>query len=71
VKLSLYLCENYDALAWAMKLRVNPGVIWIQENWGSCSSAGTVTLAADLIGEDERFQDYITHSRARGLECGK
>ena len=48
--------------AWALKLRVNPRVIRIQEmprKWGSCSSAGTVTLARDLCEQDGPFQDYV------------
>ncbi len=50
------------ALAWAARLRVNPRVIRVQpmrRKWGSCSSAGTVTLAADLLEQDERFQDFV------------
>jgi predicted metal-dependent hydrolase len=50
------------ALAWAVKLKVNPRVVRVQElrrKWGSCSSAGTVTLAADLLDQDQRFQDYV------------
>jgi predicted metal-dependent hydrolase len=50
------------ALAWAVKLKVNPRVIRIQEmrrKWGSCSSAGTVTLASDLVDQDARFQDFV------------
>lgn len=50
------------ALAWAVKLKVNPRVVRVQEmrrKWGSCSSAGTVTLAADLLDQDEPFQDYV------------
>ena len=50
------------ALAWAIKLKVNPRVVRIQDmrrKWGSCSSAGTVTLATDLLDQDERFQDYV------------
>lgn len=50
------------ALAWAVKLKVNPRVVRVQEmrrKWGSCSSAGTVTLATDLLDQDERFQDYV------------
>jgi len=49
-------------LVWATKLRVNPKVIRVQEmrsKWGSCSSAGTVTLASDLAVQDPRFQDYV------------
>lgn len=64
MKSSLYPAQELRrrALAWAVKLRVNPRVIRVQEmrrKWGSCSSAGTVTLAADLVGQDERFQDYV------------
>jgi predicted metal-dependent hydrolase len=50
------------ALAWAVKLKVNPRVVRVQEmrrKWGSCSSAGTVTLAIDLLDQDEPFQDYV------------
>lgn len=50
------------ALAWAVKLRVNPRVIRVQDmrsKWGSCSSVGTVTLAYDLIEQAEPFQDYV------------
>ncbi len=50
------------ATAWAVKLRVNPRVIRIQQmrrKWGSCSSAGTVTIAADLVEQDDRFQDFV------------
>jgi predicted metal-dependent hydrolase len=50
------------ALTWAVKLAVNPRTVRIQEmrrKWGSCSSAGTVSLAYDLIHQSERFQDYV------------
>lgn len=50
------------AAAWAVKLRVNPRVVRVQEmrhKWGSCSSAGTVTLATDLMEQEDRFQDYV------------
>ena|SRR5947208_2311414 len=49
-------------LSWATRLRVNPKVIRVQhmrKKWGSCSSAGTVTLASDLVMQDERFQDFV------------
>ena len=48
--------------SWALKLRVNPRLIRIQEmprKWGSCSSGGTVTLARDLCERDGLFQDYV------------
>lgn len=27
--------------------------------WGSCSSAGTITLAVDLMRRDAGFQDFV------------
>jgi predicted metal-dependent hydrolase len=27
--------------------------------WGSCSSAGTITLAADLVRREAGFQDFV------------
>lgn len=64
MKSSLYPAQDLRrrALTWAVKLRVNPRVVRIQEmrrKWGSCSSAGTVTLAADLVNQDQRFQDFV------------
>ncbi|GHU15624.1 hypothetical protein AGMMS50225_28870 [Betaproteobacteria bacterium] len=50
------------ALAWALKLKVNPRAVRVQtmrRKWGSCSSAGTVTLASDLLDQESRFQDYV------------
>lgn len=50
------------AYAWALKLKVNPRVVRVQEmrrKWGSCSSTGIVTLALDLVDQDEPFQDYV------------
>jgi predicted metal-dependent hydrolase len=29
------------------------------DEWGSCSSACTVTLARDLVDQEARFQDYV------------
>lgn len=63
-KISLYPTQELKrrAMSWAVTLRVNPKVIRVQEmrrKWGSCSSAGTVTLASDLVERDERFQDYV------------
>lgn len=63
-KSSLYPTQELRrrALAWAVKLRVNPRVIRVQDmrrKWGSCSSAGTVTLASDLVDQDLRFQDFV------------
>ncbi len=64
MKFSLYPNQDLHrrALAWALKLKVNPRTVRIQamrHKWGSCSSAGTVTLATDLLDQDVRFQDYV------------
>lgn len=48
--------------AWAVRLRVNPKVVRVQEmrrKWGSCTSRGTITLAADLADQEQRFQDFV------------
>jgi predicted metal-dependent hydrolase len=63
-KASLYPTQELRrrALAWAVKLRVNPRVIRVQNmrrKWGSCSSAGIITLASDLVDQDPRFQDVV------------
>lgn len=47
---------------WAVKLRVMPHVVRVQRmtrKWGSCSSAGTITLAIDLDEQSEDFQDFV------------
>lgn len=47
---------------WAIKLKVKPLRVRIQRmtrKWGSCSTAGTITLAADLMDEADGFQDFI------------
>lgn len=64
MKSSLYPIQDLHrrALAWALKLKVNPRVVRVQamrHKWGSCSSAGTVTLASDLLDQEVRFQDYV------------
>lgn len=64
MKSSLYPVQDLHrrALAWALRLKVNPRVVRVQtmrRKWGSCSSAGTVTLASDLLDQDARFQDYV------------
>ena len=49
-------------LAWALRLRVNPKVVRIQpmrHKWGSCSSKGVVTLAADLVEQERDFQEFV------------
>lgn len=49
-------------LEWAVKLRVNPRVVRVQamrHKWGSCSTKGIVTLAADLTDAEPGFRDYV------------
>lgn len=48
--------------AWAVKLRVMPRLVRVQRmtrKWGSCSTAGTITLAIDLDDESASFQDFV------------
>ena len=48
--------------AWCVKLRVNPRVVRVQRmtrKWGSCSTAGTVSLACDLDDQAPKFQDFV------------
>jgi predicted metal-dependent hydrolase len=64
MKSSLYPVQDLHrrVLAWALKLKVNPRAVRVQTmrgKWGSCSSAGTVTLSIDLLEQDTRFQDYV------------
>ncbi|MGH2974091.1 MAG: M48 metallopeptidase family protein [Solirubrobacterales bacterium] len=50
------------ALSWALRVKVNPTVVRIEvmkDKWGYCTSDGEVSLAEDLVGMDERFQDYV------------
>jgi predicted metal-dependent hydrolase len=47
---------------WAVKLKVTPRVVRVQlmtRKWGSCSTAGTISLAADLAAQPEGFQDFV------------
>src|SRR3989338_9995737 len=64
MKSSLYPIQDLRrrTLGWAVKLRVNPKIVRIQEmrrKWGSCSSAGTLTLASDLVDQHVSFQDFV------------
>lgn len=48
--------------SWAERLRVRPRVVRIRRmtrKWGSCSTGGVVTLAADLSREPPDFQDFV------------
>ncbi len=47
---------------WAERLCLKPQSVRLQKmskKWGSCSSAGTVTLGRDLARHDEQFQDVV------------
>ncbi len=47
---------------WAEKVRVKPKQIRVQSmarKWGSCSTAGWVTFASDLLEQPQTFQDYV------------
>lgn len=47
---------------WARRLNVHPRRIRVQpmmRKWGSCSTSGTVTFAADLVNQRLTFQDFV------------
>jgi predicted metal-dependent hydrolase len=47
---------------WAIRLKVKPRLVRIQRmtrKWGSCSTTGTITLAADLNDQEAGFQDFV------------
>ena len=47
---------------WAQRLSVQPQLVRVQRmtrKWGSCSTSGIVTLAADLADQDSDFQNFV------------
>ena len=47
---------------WAQRLSVQPRLVRVQRmtrKWGSCSTSGIVTLAADLADQDSDFQNFV------------
>ncbi len=47
---------------WARRLNVQPPRMRVQRmtrKWGSCSTAGFITLAADLSEQEAGFQDFV------------
>ena len=47
---------------WAVKLKVHPTQVRVQKmtrKWGSCSTIGWVSFAADLLDEGAAFQDFV------------
>ncbi|MCY0951588.1 M48 family metallopeptidase [Streptomyces sp. H27-S2] len=50
------------AMAWALRLKVNPKRVDIAEmpkKWGACTSDGVVIFADELAETDKAFQDYV------------
>lgn len=55
-------CLRRRVSYWAERLSLKPRAVRVQSmtrKWGSCSTTGTVTLASDLAGCDERLQDVV------------
>lgn len=51
-----------DVRSWAVRVRVRPKQIRVQEmgrKWASCSLAGRVTFSRDLLKESHDFQTYV------------
>jgi predicted metal-dependent hydrolase len=47
---------------WAIRLKMKPRLVRVQRmtrKWGSRSTAGTITLAADLSDQEIGFQDFV------------
>lgn len=47
---------------WADRLHVAAPSVRVRDmtrKWGSCSTAGTITLAADLVHREAGFQDFV------------
>ena len=59
--------DNHEILRqrvvyWSERLRVRaPGVRvrGMTRKWGSCSTAGTITLSSDLSNQEVEFQDFV------------
>ena len=54
------ICERVEY--WARQLNVQPRLVRVRsmtQKWGSCSTLGIVTLAADLVDRDSGFQDFV------------
>lgn len=47
---------------WSQRLKAEPRIIRVQQmtrKWGSCSTTGVITLAADLVDQEPGFQDFV------------
>ena len=54
------ICERAEA--WARRLNVQPRLVRVRRmtrKWGSCSTSGVLTLAADLVEQEPGFQDFV------------
>lgn len=54
------LCRRVEY--WSLRLKVEARIVRMQRmtrKWGSCSSAGIITLAEDLADQDAGFQDFV------------
>ena len=54
------LSERVDN--WARRLKVQLPRLRVQHmtrKWGSCSTAGNITLASDLADQEPGFQDFV------------
>ncbi len=59
--------KRHDAIRsyveyWARRLNVRPRYVRVQRmthKWGSCSTSGIITLAADLTEQEEGFQNFV------------
>jgi predicted metal-dependent hydrolase len=47
---------------WSQRLKAEARTVRVQRmtrKWGSCSTAGTITLAEDLVEQETGFQDFV------------
>lgn len=47
---------------WAARLAVRPRIVRVRKmtrKWGSCSTTGVITLAAELADREPGFQDFV------------
>lgn len=55
-------CLRQRVEFWSARLKTRPVLVRVQpmtRKWGSCSTRGTITLADDLVGQPEGFQNFV------------
>lgn len=55
-------CLREEVGRWASRIGVRPETIYVQtmrKKWASCSPAGRIYFASDLIAEPPRFRDVV------------